>query len=72
MFKESNIFSLACLYLWKQLSEADIEARLTYGGLSKIDPLAFLNVLRINVIGLGIEGWRNWTLMDVIPQITKN
>ena len=47
-----------------------MEQRLTRGGLYKIEPIGFLNILRINLMAMDIKGWRNWELLDVIPKFT--
>ena len=44
-------------------------ARLTIGGLSRIEPVAFLNILRVYIINQGTVGWRNWRVKDLIPPI---
>ena len=68
LFNYSQIFPLACVYMWKQLSAKEMEERLTRGELYKIEPLGFLNILRINVMALGFRGWRQWEISDVIPK----
>ena len=70
LFSHHPVFSLACLYLWKQLPETELITRLTTGGLARLEPVAFLNVLRIYMINQEEKGWRNWTFRDLIPLMT--
>ena len=71
LFSHHQVFTLACLFLWKQLPEFAIRARLTEGGLFRVDPGAFLNILRIYMINQGEKGWRNWRVKDLFPSITN-
>ena len=71
LFSHYQAFAIACLFLWIQLPEYAIGARMTGGGLSMVDPGSFLNILRIFMINQGEKGWRKWKINDLFPSITN-
>ena len=53
------------------MSNEDLEYRLMNGGLARISPMVFMNFLKICMTSFNEYGWRDWSLTESIPHITR-